>query len=146
MLHGDTKFANLGTLPDSRTVCVDWSLTGSGPPLAEVVHSLALNRGRLPVGYEKDATVDAYRAALERHGIDTAPAWFERQLSLCLLGVMLQLAWEKAFDETGVELAWWRDHTIDTARELTPRMRRAAAASRAGRAARGGSCRRAASS
>jgi len=31
---------------------------------------------------------------------------------------MLQLAWEKAFDETGRELAWWRDHTLDTAREL----------------------------
>ena len=49
---------------------------------------------------------DAYRAALERHGVDTAP-WFDRQLALCLLGVMLQLGWEKAFDETGRELAWW---------------------------------------
>ena len=28
---------------------------------------------------------------------------------------MLQLGWEKAFDETGLELAWWRDHTLDTA-------------------------------
>jgi hypothetical protein len=118
LLHGDTKLTNLGTLPDARTVLVDWSLTGAGAPLTEVVHSLALNRARLPAGYEKDATVAAYRAALERHGIDTAP-WFERQLALCLVGVMLQLAWEKAFDETGVELAWWRDHTLDTARELT---------------------------
>ena len=117
LLHGDTKFTNLGTLPDQRTVFVDWSLTGGGPPLTEVAHSLALNRARLPAGYEKDATVDAYRAALERHGIVTA-AWFERQLSLCLVGVMLQLGWEKACDETGVELAWWRDHTLDTAREL----------------------------
>ena len=32
---------------------------------------------------------------------------------------MLQLGWEKAFDETGAELAWWRDRTVDTARELT---------------------------
>ena len=95
-------------------------MTGAGPPLTEVVHSLALNRARLPAGYDKDATVDAYRVALERHGVDTG-AWFERQLSLCLLGAMLQLAWEKAFDETGVELAWWRDHTLDTARELTRR-------------------------
>jgi len=117
LLHGDTKFSNLGTRPDGRTVCVDWSLTGAGPPLTEIAHSLALNRARLPHGFEKDATVDAYRAALERHAVDTAP-WFERQWSLCLVGVMLQLAWEKAFDETGRELAWWRDHTLDTAREL----------------------------
>jgi len=26
---------------------------------------------------------------------------------------MLQLGWEKAFDETGEELAWWRDRTVD---------------------------------
>ena len=24
----------------------------------------------------------------------------------------------KAFDDTGLELAWWRDRTVDTAREL----------------------------
>ena len=104
--------------PDGRTVLVDWSMTGAGPPVAEVVHSLALNRARIPDGLRtrRDA-IDAYRAALERHGVDTAP-WFERQLALCLVGVMLQLAWEKAFDETGDELAWWRDRTVDTAREL----------------------------
>jgi hypothetical protein len=117
LLHGDTKFTNTGMSADARTVLVDWSMTGTGPPVAEVVHSLALNRARIPAGYGRDVTVDAYRAALERHGIDTAP-WFERQLALCLVGVMLQLAWEKAFDETGEELAWWRDRTIDTAREL----------------------------
>jgi hypothetical protein len=117
LLHGDTKLANTGTGPDGRTVLVDWSMTGGGPPLAEVAHSLALNRARIPAGYGRDVTVDAYRTALERHGIDTA-SWFERQLALCLVGVMLLLGWEKAFDETGEELAWWRDRTVDTAREL----------------------------
>jgi hypothetical protein len=116
-LHGDTKFTNLGTGPDGRTIMVDWALSGAGPPLAEVVHSLVLNRARTPPELARDATVDAYRAALEGHGIDTAP-WFERQLALCLVGVMLQLAWEKAYDETGEELAWWCDRTVDTAREL----------------------------
>jgi len=116
-LHGDTKVANLGSHPDGRSVFVDWSQSGSGPPLAEVAHYLALNGARTPPGYGKEATVDAYRRSLERHGIDTSP-WFERQLALCLLGVMLLLGWEKAFDETGVELTWWRDRTIDTAREL----------------------------
>jgi hypothetical protein len=97
---------------------IDWSQTGEGPPLAEIVHQLALNRARIPAELARDSTVDAYRAALERHGVDTAP-WFERQLALCLVGVMLQLGWEKAYDDTGQELAWWRDRVIDTARELT---------------------------
>jgi hypothetical protein len=118
LLHGDTKFGNLGTGPDGRTILIDWSQTGGGPPLTEIAHQLALNRARIPPELARDAFVDAYRAALERHGIDTAP-WFERQLALCLVGVMLQLAWEKAFDETGEELAWWRDRVVDTARELT---------------------------
>jgi hypothetical protein len=117
LLHGDTKFGNLGFGPEGRTILIDWSQTGEGPPLAEIVHSLALNRARIPSELARDATVDAYRAALERHGVDTAP-WFERQLALCLVGVMLQLGWEKAFDDTGLELAWWRDRTVDTAREL----------------------------
>jgi hypothetical protein len=117
LLHGDTKFANTGLGPDGRTVLVDWSITGAGPPLAELVHSLALNRARIPEGDGGDATIDAYRAALERQGIDTA-GWFERQLALCCVGVMLQLGWEKAFDESGADLAWWRDRTVDTAREL----------------------------
>jgi hypothetical protein len=116
-LHGDTKFANLGSLPDRRTVFVDWSMCGAGPPLAEVAHSLALNNARMPDGYGKQVAVDAYRDALGRHGIDTA-GWFERQLALCLVGVMLLLGWEKAFDEAGTERAWWRDRTVDTAREL----------------------------
>lgn len=117
LLHGDTKFGNVGFGADGRTLLVDWSQTGAGPPLAEIVHSLALNRARIPAELARDATVDAYRAALERHGIDTTP-WFERQLALCLVGVMLQLGWEKAFDETGAELTWWRDRAVDTAREL----------------------------
>jgi hypothetical protein len=117
-LHGDTKLANLGAEADGRTIFVDWAQSGSGPPLAEVAHGLALNRARIPRELARDATVDAYRRALERHGVDTTD-WFERQLALCLVGVMLQLGWEKAFDETGQELAWWRDRTIDAARELT---------------------------
>jgi hypothetical protein len=116
-LHGDTKMANLGRGPDGHTILVDWAQSGAGPPLAEIAHGLALNRARIPAELARDATVDAYRAALERHGVDTG-AWFERQLALCLVGVMLQLGWEKAFDETGHELGWWRDRTIDTAREL----------------------------
>jgi hypothetical protein len=105
-LHGDWKLGNLGSLPDGRTVLVDWSLPGAGPPLAELAHYLALNVARFPVGHTKDDTIAAYRASLEAHGVDTEP-WWDRQLALCLLGVMLQLAWNKAFDGPGEELAWW---------------------------------------
>jgi ABC-type polysaccharide/polyol phosphate export permease len=61
--------------------------------------------------------IEAYRAALERNGIATRP-WFDRQLRLCLLGVMLQLGWEKSFDDTGVELAWWNARVREGIEEL----------------------------
>lgn len=105
-LHGDWKLGNLGSRPDGCTVLVDWSDPGSGPVTAELAHYLALNSGRLPVGHTKDDAVDAYRGALEDQGVDTGP-WFEHQLALSLLAVMLLLGWEKAFDEVGDERAWW---------------------------------------
>ncbi len=102
-LHGDWKLGNLGSRPDGRTVLIDWSLPGSGPPAAELAHYLALECSAAAVGHTKDDAIAAYRASLERKGIDTEP-WWDRQLALCLLGVMLQLGWEKSFDETGDEL------------------------------------------
>jgi hypothetical protein len=116
-LHGDWKVGNLGTDPDGRTVLVDWSMCGAGPPLAELGHYLALNVARLPPGHTKEHTIAAYRDALERNGIATGP-WFDRQLRLCLLGTMLQLGWEKAYDDTGVELAWWSARVRDGIAEL----------------------------
>jgi hypothetical protein len=107
-LHGDWKLGNLGTAPDGRTLLVDWSLPGAGPPLVELAHYLALNVDRLPAGHSKDDAIDAYRASLETHGIDTRP-WWDRQLALCLLGMMVDLAWNKAFDAEGDELRWWAD-------------------------------------
>ncbi len=111
-LHGDWKLGNVGSHPDGRTVLVDWSVSGAGPPLAELAHYLALNCGRLPTGHTKDDTIVAYRDALERHGIATG-AWWDRQLALCLVGHMLLLGWEKALDETGLERAWWQGRTLD---------------------------------
>ncbi|MFI5045847.1 MAG: phosphotransferase [Acidimicrobiia bacterium] len=105
-LHGDWKLGNLGSAPDGRTVLVDWSMSGSGPPLAELAHYLALNSARLPDGHTKDDAIVTYRDALEAEGITTEP-WWDEQLALCLLGVMLQLGWEKAFDREGDERAWW---------------------------------------
>jgi len=50
--------------------------------------------------------IGTYRDALEAEGVDTDP-WWDRQLSLCLLGVMLLLGWEKALDDDDAERAWW---------------------------------------
>lgn len=116
-LHGDWKVANLGSAPDGRTRLVDWSMCGEGPLITELMHYLALNTARLPEQHTKDDTIAAYHDALTRHGVDCS-SWWDEQLALCTVGVMLQLAWEKAYDETGVELGWWRERTVAAARSL----------------------------
>jgi hypothetical protein len=64
----------------------------------------------------KEATAAAFRDALERHGIDTAP-WWDLQLDLCLLGAVVQFGWEKALGDDA-EFAWWCDAARAGARRL----------------------------
>jgi hypothetical protein len=104
-LHGDVKASNTGFTSDGRTLLIDWAYVGEGPACHELAWHLALDRSRLPVS--KEATVEAFRAGLERHGVDTS-GWWERQLSLCLLGGLVQFGWEKALGDSD-ELAWWCD-------------------------------------
>jgi hypothetical protein len=104
LVHGDWKLGNLGTLPDGRTVLLDWAVTGQGCPTSELAWYLAINAARLP--HTKEETIDAYRAALHGHGIDTA-GWWERALDLALLGGMVWFGWEKALGGSGPELSWW---------------------------------------
>jgi Phosphotransferase enzyme family len=115
-LHGDWKLGNLGTGRDGRTVLVDWSLPGAGPPCTDLVHYVVLNRARLPIGHTKDDAFAVYRTAMTALGIDTDP-WWDRQLLLCILGAMLQLGWEKALGDDD-ELAWWTGRAIEGARVL----------------------------
>ncbi|MFI5054025.1 MAG: phosphotransferase [Acidimicrobiia bacterium] len=116
-LHGDWKLGNLGIDSRNNTVLVDWSVCGEGPPLAELAHYLALNCARLPSGHSKGDAIVAYREALERRGVDTA-SWWDRQLSLCLLGHMLLLGWEKALDATGTDRDWWEARTLAAIAQL----------------------------
>lgn len=102
-LHGDVKASNAGRAADGRTVLIDWAYVGEGPACHELVWHLALDRTRLPVS--KEATMDAFRAGLERHGVDTA-GWWDRQLALCLLGGLVLFGWEKALGDDD-ELGWW---------------------------------------
>src|SRR5919202_3747950 len=104
-LHGDVKASNTGRALDGRTVLIDWAYVGEGPACHELAWHLALDRSRLPLS--KEATADAFRAALERHGVETA-GWWDRQLQLCLLGAVVQFGWEKALGDEE-ELHWWCD-------------------------------------
>ena len=100
---GDWKLGNLGSRPDGRTIVLDWAYPGEAPPCWELAWYLALNCDRLP--RSKEQTIAAYRRALEDHGVDTAP-WWDRQLGLCMVGMMATIGWEKALGSDD-ELRWW---------------------------------------
>lgn len=102
-LHGDWKLGNLGTHQDGRTILLDWTYPGAGPPLHDLAWYLALNRARLPES--KEDAIDALRSSFEARAIET-DTWWERQLDLCLLGGLVQFGWEKALGDDD-ELMWW---------------------------------------
>lgn len=111
---GDWKLGNLGSRPDGRTIVLDWAYPGQAPPCWELAWYLALNRSRLPEA--KEATIERYRRGLERRGVETGD-WWDRQLGLCLVGIMATFAWEKAIGDE-VELAWWKSAALAGARWL----------------------------
>ncbi|KAA0234302.1 MAG: aminoglycoside phosphotransferase [Actinobacteria bacterium] len=113
-LHGDWKMGNLGSHPDGRTILLDWAYPGQGPACYDLAWYMALNRSRLPE--TKEATIEAFRSALERHGVDTG-GWWETQLDLCLLGIMATFAWEKAVGDEA-ELRWWESRALGAIRWL----------------------------
>lgn len=104
-LHGDWKASNLGTATDGRTVLVDWVYLGEGPACHELGWYLALNRSKLP--QPKERVIEQFRAALESHGVATGD-WWDRQLSVSLLGTLVEFGWEKALGDDA-ELGWWCD-------------------------------------
>jgi hypothetical protein len=111
-VHSNWKLDNLGTDDAERTVLLDWEQPGCGAPLSDLAWYLAINCRRLPQA--KEASIAAYREALESCGIDTGP-WWERQLALCLLGALVQFGWEKAFGGYDEELAWWEENAVRAA-------------------------------
>jgi hypothetical protein len=113
-LHGDTKLGNLGSQPDGRTIAIDWAYAGTGEAASEITWYLAINSARLP--HSKEDAIAAYRAALERNGIDTEP-WWDAQIALALLGAFVQFGWEKALGG-GDELAWWNARAEEAERYL----------------------------
>jgi hypothetical protein len=102
-LHGDWKMGNLGSHPSGRTILLDWAYPGSGPACWDLCWYVALNRARLPES--KEATIERFHANLEQHGVATAD-WFERQMDLCTIAIMVTFGWEKALGDES-ELRWW---------------------------------------
>ena len=118
LVHGDWKAGNLGSGADGRTILIDWAVPGVAPPCVDIAWYICLNRARLP--HAKEDALTVYRDALERHGVDTGP-WWERQLSLCLLAMLVLFGWEKALgddDEAAAELAWWEARALEGVRWL----------------------------
>jgi len=111
-VHGNWKLDNLGTDDAGRTILLDWELTGRGAPLSDLAWYLAINCRRLP--QSKEASIDAYRQALEAAGVRTGD-WWDRQLALCLLGALIQFGWEKALGGYDEELAWWERQAAQAA-------------------------------
>jgi thiamine kinase-like enzyme len=109
LLHGDWKMGNLGSHPDGRTILLDWAYPGAGPTCWDLCWYLALNSARLPES--KEATIARFRAALEHHGV-AASEWFDTQLDLCLIGIMVTFGWEKALGDED-ELRWWEHAVAD---------------------------------
>lgn len=113
-VHGDWKLGNVGTAADGRTVLIDWTYPGAAPVCHELGWYLALNSARLP--HAKEDAIAALQSGLERHGIDVS-WWWEKQLSLCLLGTVVEFGWEKALGGVD-ELGWWCDRALEGARFL----------------------------
>jgi hypothetical protein len=113
-LQGDWKLGNMGAGPDGRTILLDWDRPGEGPATFDLTWYLGVNCDRLPES--KEAATDHYRAALESHGIDTAP-WWDEQFLLTALGTFLQLGWSKT-DGDPAELAWWAERSAAALRLL----------------------------
>jgi hypothetical protein len=111
-VHSNWKLDNLGTDDAGRTVILDWEQPGLGAATSDLAWYLAINCRRLP--QSKEASIGAYRHALEACGIDTEP-WWERQLALSLLGAMVQFGWEKALGGYDEELSWWETRAVAAA-------------------------------
>lgn len=111
LIHNDWKAGNLGSLPDGRTVVLDWAFPGAAPWSLDLGWYLAVNNELLP--HSKEEAIAAYRSSLLSRDVDVVD-WWDRQLECGLLGALVYLGWSK----TGAELAWWDDRVRGAVRYL----------------------------
>ena len=114
LIQGDWKLGNMGSHPDGRTILFDWDRVAEGPAAFEIAWYCAVNCDRMRLS--KEDAIAAYRAALERHGVSTE-GWWDRQLSLALLGALCELGWAKTGGDRA-EIGWWEDRALEAERYL----------------------------
>jgi hypothetical protein len=114
LIHGDWKFGNMGAQPDGRTILLDWDRSGAGAACIDLAWYLAVNCALLPE--TKEASIEAYRTALEATGIETGD-WWDAQLGLALIGAFVQLGWSKV-EADPAEFDWWQERVLDAQRFL----------------------------
>jgi thiamine kinase-like enzyme len=102
LVHSDWKAGNLGAHEDGRTVLLDWAFPGEAPGSLDIAWYVAVNCDLLP--QSKEDTIEAYREALQRNGVEVG-AWWDEWMSLGLLGMAVLMTWSKSGDE----LAWWEE-------------------------------------
>jgi len=127
LLHGDYKFANLGSRPEG-TVMLDWGMSLYGPPLLDLAWFLAINSAKLTIPREE--VIALYRSSLALHGMDYPAQIWQRDLDLALMaGGVMRLGWAKALGAQAEdievrrreqsELEWWSERAILAGRWLT---------------------------
>jgi hypothetical protein len=141
LVHGDFKFANLGSwspsptdrddLPNTafepRTIVLDWQDATFGSPLLDIAYFLAINSARLPV--TKEEAIQMYRDSLASFGYAYQPHAWARDLEVGLLaGGAMRLVWQKALgtqsedlvvrERESTEVRWWSEQIVRGSRWL----------------------------
>jgi aminoglycoside phosphotransferase (APT) family kinase protein len=121
LVHGDLKIANLG-FDDRRIVMLDWgSLTGYAPRAVDYAWYLAINGAAIDASLDEQLSdVLAVLTPEDQHA-----------LPLALLGVLLQLGWDKGLAATSEDLAvrereladlrWWWARVREALEQWSPR-------------------------
>lgn len=138
LLHGDYKYANIGSCSDcfslldigvnlsgsktdSRTIMLDWGLAMYSSPLIEIGWFLAINSAKLSI--PKEEVIQMYRDSMASFGYTFDKETWSKSLDLGLLaGGALRLIWAKALgilsDDPAVkqretaEVEWWSKQVI----------------------------------
>lgn len=148
LVHGDYKFANLGSwspqpspqpLPrekgegnaeggfEPRTIILDWQDATFGSPLLDIAYMLAINAARMPIS--KEEAIQMYRESLASYGYPYQPHAWTRDLEVALLaGGAMRLIWQKALgtqaDDPALrareeaEVQWWSEQIVRGGRWL----------------------------
>jgi len=129
LVQGDPRFANLGILRSSplRAVLIDWHFIGPGTSAADLGWYLS-EQFRLPVA--RETTIAWYHDLLQqRLGSRFDEAWWQPQLGLSFIGLLMRKGWSKGRCATQhpnpavrawarEDICWWSNRVREDARWL----------------------------